>query len=73
MRKGETAKIRIKKKLGFGRPGEVEALRWPKLAIEGALSDEIMSKLKSKAVIYEVTLVSWLDRTDVDANGQVFK
>ena len=29
MRKGESAKIRIKKKFAFGRPGEVDALRFP--------------------------------------------
>ena len=29
MRKGEVSKIRIKKKFAFGRPGEIEALRWP--------------------------------------------
>lgn len=29
MRKNETSKIRIKKKFGFGRPGEIEALKFP--------------------------------------------
>lgn len=29
MRKGEKAKIRIKKKYAFGRPGEVDKLRFP--------------------------------------------
>ena len=29
MRKGETAKIRIKKKYAFGRPGEVDKLSFP--------------------------------------------
>jgi len=30
MRKGEKAKIRMKKKFAFGRPGEVDKLRFPK-------------------------------------------
>jgi len=29
MRKGEKAKIKIKKKYGFGRKGQVEALKFP--------------------------------------------
>jgi FKBP-type peptidyl-prolyl cis-trans isomerase 2 len=73
MRKGETAKIRMKKKYAFGRPGEVDKLRFPKCALEGPMAEEIMTKMKTKSLIYEVTLVSWIERTDVDANGQVFK
>jgi hypothetical protein len=73
MRKGETAKIRMKKKFAFGRPGEVDKLQWPASALKGTNAAEIMTKLKTKAIIYEVTLVSWIERTDVDANGQVFK
>ena len=30
MRKNERAKIRIQKKHGFGRPGEVDKLRFPR-------------------------------------------
>jgi hypothetical protein len=63
----------MKKKFAFGRPGEVDKLRWPKSATEGAHAEEIMTKMKTKSLIYEVTLVSWIERTDVDANGQVFK
>lgn len=29
MRKNEKAKIRIQKKFAFGRPGEIEALKFP--------------------------------------------
>ena len=49
MRVGERAKIRIKKKFAFGRPGEVDKLIWPAQAN--------LEKLKSKNVIYEVELV----------------
>lgn len=65
MRVGERAKIRIKKKFAFGRPGEVEKLLWP------ANADR--EKLKSKAVIYEVELVQMVTRMDIEANGQMFK
>jgi len=40
MRKGESAKIRIKKKFAFGRPGEVEALRFPPGYSESAADAE---------------------------------
>jgi len=63
MRKGETAKIRIKKKAAFGRPGERDSIRWPQGY--GPQSTQDHEKLNSKAVIYEVTLHDWIERTDI--------
>jgi hypothetical protein len=44
MRIGERAKIKIKKKFAFGRPGEIDKLKFP--------PNCDIEKLKSKAVIY---------------------
>lgn len=66
MRVGEKAKIRIKKKFAFGRPGEVEKLLWP-------AAYKNREKLRTKAVIYEVELVQMIQRQDIEANGQMFK
>jgi len=52
MRKGETAKIRIKKKYGFGRPGEVDKLRFPKGFSQEPQDAERREKLVNKAIIY---------------------
>ena len=49
MRIGERAKIKIKKKFAFGRPGEIDKLKFP--------PNCDIEKLKSKAVIYQVTLL----------------
>lgn len=53
MRLGEKAKIKIKKKFAFGRPGEVERLDFPQEYFSG----ERREKLVSKNVIYEVELL----------------
>ncbi len=53
MRVGEKAKIRMKSKYAFGRPGEVDKLLFPKAYASG----ERRAKLTSKKVIYEVELV----------------
>ena len=53
MRLGEKAKIKIKKKFAFGRPGEVDKLAFPKDFGEG----ERRHKLVTKGVIYEVELL----------------
>lgn len=68
MRIGEKSKIRIKKKFGFGRPGEVDKLVFP--ATAGA---DVVEKMKSKNVIYEIELLSMCQRIDVEGNGQMFK
>jgi hypothetical protein len=73
MRKGETSKIRIKKKFAFGRPGEVEALRMPHGYSELPADAERIQKLKTKQVIYEVTLIDFVVRQDMEANGKYYK
>lgn len=73
MRKGETAKIRIKKLFAFGRPGEVDALRWPHGFSDSPADAERRQKLVSKQVIYEVTLVDFTIRQDMEANGKYYK
>ena len=73
MRKNEKSKIRIQKKYAFGRPGEVEALRFPPGFSESAEDAERRAKITTKAVIYEVTLIDWVERTDMDANTMLYK
>jgi hypothetical protein len=58
MREGERAKLRIKSKYGFGRPGEVDKLIFPPHYTEG----DRKQKLTTKAVIYEVELVKFILR-----------
>jgi FKBP-type peptidyl-prolyl cis-trans isomerase len=53
MRVGEKAKIKIKKKFAFGRPGEIDKLDFP----PGFEAGEKREKLVSKNVIYEIELV----------------
>lgn len=73
MRKGERAKLRMKKKYAFGRPGAIDKIRWPKGFSDSPEDAERREKITSKSVIYDVTLVDWVDRIDVDAQGQIFK
>ena len=73
MRKGESAKIRIKKKFAFGRPGEVDALRFPPGYSTSEADSERRQKITSKAVIYEVTLVDFVVRQDMEANSKYYK
>lgn len=73
MRKGEKAKIRMKKKYAFGRPGEVDKLRFPKGFTTEPQDEERRQKLLTKSVIYEVHLIDWIERNDVDADGMIFK
>lgn len=56
MRLGEKAKIKIKKKFAFGRPGEVDKLDFPPDFAIG----ERREKLRSKNVIYEVELLQFI-------------
>ena len=70
MRKGEIAKIRIKKKHGFGRPLRVETLKFPAgYAEEG----DKRNRLLKETIIYEVELVDLEVRFDIDANGMLLK
>ena len=55
MRKGERAKIKIKKAYGFANTLDPELLRVP----ESIDTDELKEKLKTKGIIYEVHLKNW--------------
>jgi len=69
MRKSEKAKIKIKKKYGFGRKNEVEKLRFPPGYEEG----DNREKLMKKGIIYEVKLLDWIEREDIEADGNFLK
>ena len=73
MRMNERAKIRIQKKHGFGRTGEIDKLRFPKGFSTSEQDAERRTKLTTKAVIYEVTMVDWIERMDMEANGLMYK
>lgn len=73
MRKGEKAKVRIQKKFAFGRPGEVDKLRFPRGYSLEEKDQERRAKLVSKGVIYELTLIDWIERTDMEANSLMYK
>ena len=69
MRKNEKAKIKIKKLYGFGRKENVDKLRFPPEYEE----EEKRLKLMSKGIIYEVKLLDWVERVDIEANGLFMK
>ena len=69
MRKGEIAKIRMKKKHGFGRALRVEELRFPQKYSEG----EARERLLKETLIYEVELVDYQERQDIEGNGMFYK
>ena len=73
MRRGEKSKIRIQKLHAFGRLGEVDKLRFPKGYSTSEADAERRAKIISKAVIYEVTMVDWIERMDMEANGLMYK
>lgn len=60
MRKGEGAKIRIKRKHGFGRALRVDELKFPKgYDQEGS---EGRNRLITETIVYEVELVDYVER-----------
>lgn len=71
MRKNEKAKIKIKKKYGFGRKEQVDKLRFPQ-GYEEEGSDS-RNRLISKGIIYEVQLLDWIERMDLEADGNFLK
>ena len=71
MRQGEKAKIKMKKSMAFGRKAEQERLRWP-IGFEDAESEQ-GKKLRSKGVIYEVKLNSWVARQNLDGENSAPK
>lgn len=70
MRKGEKAKIKIKKKYGFGRKENVDKLKVPPGYEE---EGENRTRLMTKGIIYEVKLIDWIERIDIEANGNFLK
>ena len=69
MRKGERAKIKIKKNYGFGTTLDPELLRIP----ESCKEEPMLSRLKKKSIIYEVTLQDWEIWDDLDHDDRVVK
>ncbi|CDW79222.1 peptidyl-prolyl cis-trans isomerase fkbp62-like [Stylonychia lemnae] len=70
MRQGEKAKIKIKKKYGFGRKENVDKLKFP---VGYQEQGEKRERLMTKGIIYEVRLVDWVERVDIEANGNLMK
>lgn len=71
MRKNEKAKIKIQKKYGYGRKGDRSKLRYP-IGYEDENSEE-RKKLETKGIIYEVKLLDWIERIDIEADGNFIK
>lgn len=69
MRKGEVAKIKIKKNYGFGSSLDPELLRVP----ESCLNEPMLTWLKKKSIIYEVTLHDWEIRDDIEHDAWIVK
>lgn len=70
MRKNEKAKIKIQKKHAFGRKENAEKLRFPTgYEVEG----EKRERLLKKGVIYEVKLIDWIERVDLESDGNFLK
>ena len=69
MRKNESAKIRIKKKMyGYGRKENIDKLIFPP-----GLDEALRQRLVTKGLIYEVKLLDWVDRADIDGKGNFLK
>ena len=71
MRKNEKAKIKIKRKYGFGRKANIDKLRFPKGYDE--VDSENRKRLMTKGIIYEVKLLDWIERQDIEADGNFLK
>jgi len=69
MWKGEKAKLKIKKNYGFSSTLDPELLRIPDSCKEG----EMLDKLKTKGIIYEITLHDWEIWDDIEHNNSVVK
>ena len=68
MRKGERSKVKIHKSYHWQTQLDVELLRVP----EGC-QGERLEKLKTKGIIYDVTLHGWDNRHDIDQDAKVVK
>lgn len=69
MRKGEIAKIKIKKSYHFSTTIDPEKLRIPKGWEEG----DKLKRLQTKGIIYEIELIDWKIRDDITNDGQLVK
>jgi len=71
MRKGEISKIRMKKIHGFGRPLKIDELKFPvDYSEEGS---DGRKRLVGETIIYEVELIDFIERQDIEANGIFYK
>ena len=71
MRKGELSKIIIKTKYGFGRKENVDKLKFPTgYEVEGSAE---RTRLLTKTIAYEVKLFDWVERNDIEGDGNFLK
>lgn len=69
MRKGEKSKIKIKKSYGWGSSLDPELLWTPESCKEG----EMNTWIKTKGLIYEITLHDWDIWDDLEHDGNIVK
>jgi hypothetical protein len=69
MRKGETSEIMIKPKSAFGHPDYQEQLQFPK----GWDSGDKKATIMKRRTFYEVHLIDWVVRHDLDGDGILIK
>lgn len=70
MRKGEKSKIKIKKSLAYGRKEDLLKIKIPLAFEEEGPKRE---KLLSKGIIFEIKLHDWIEREDVNVDGNFLK
>jgi hypothetical protein len=71
MRKNEKAKIKMKSKYGFGRKENKDKLKFP-VGYEDPESEN-RKRLMTKGIIYEVKLLDWIEREDIDGDKVFIK
>tara|TARA_B110000305_G_C19177096_1_gene510167 strand:+ start:467 stop:763 length:297 start_codon:yes stop_codon:yes gene_type:complete len=69
MRKGEKARIMIKPKYGYNNPANREKVVLPK----GWEEPEKLKFLIKKRVFFEVKLLDWIVRHDINGDGLLIK
>ena len=69
MRKGEKSRIMVKPKWGYGRPEAEGKLKYP----EGWDNKEGRETLGKRRIIFEVKLIEWSVKHDLDADGNLIK
>ncbi len=69
MRKGERSLIMVKPKWGYARPEGQGILQYP----QGWDTKEGRTMLQKRRIYYEVKLVDWEVRHDLDGDGMIIK